>query len=97
MKRTEAESIGAIIDRVMMEGDNSRRVMLQRASYLWVEIAGPGVNRLTTRRYVSDDGVLHLYIASAPLKNELSMNRGRIVEAINERLGQPIITDIQIH
>lgn len=97
MKRTEAMSVGDIIDRVMFEGDNSRRVLLQRASYLWIEVVGPGINSYTTRRYVTDDGVLHVYLSSAPLKNELSFCRSRLVSSINEALGQEIITDICFH
>ncbi len=97
MKRTQAQSIGQIIDQVMMEGENSRNVMLQRASYLWIEVVGAGINRYTTRRYVTDDGVLHVYLSSAPLKNELQFHRSRIIESINSLLGQPIITNLCIH
>lgn len=97
MKRTEAESIGNIIERVMREGNNSRKVMLQRASYMWVEVVGPGVNRYTTRRYVTDDGVLHVFVSSAALKNELSFCRSTIIKSINDALGESIITDINIH
>lgn len=97
MKRTEAQSIGEIIDRVMMEGDNARNVRLQRASYLWIEVVGAGINRYTTRRYVTDDGVLHVYLSSAPLKNELQFHRSRIIESINSLIGEEIITGLIIH
>lgn len=97
MKRTEAQSIGHIIDKVMMEGDNSRNVKLQRASYMWIEVVGPGINRYTTRRYVTDDGALHVYLSSAPLKNELQFHRSRIIESINSMLGESLITDLIIH
>lgn len=96
MKKTEPELVGKIIDRVMLEGGNSRAVLEQRASFLWPEIVGPGINRLTSRRYVAG-GVLHVYLTSAPLKNELAFCRQRIADSINEALGQKVIQSIEIH
>lgn len=96
MKRIEPELIGRIIDRVMLEGDNSKAILEQRASFLWPEVVGPGINRFTSRRYVVD-GVLHVYLTSAPLKNELAFCRQRIADAINEAIGQKVIHSIEIH
>ena len=96
MKRTYPTVIKDLIDKVMLEGDTREKVLEQRASYLWTEVVGPGVNRYTFRRYV-DHGVLHVYISSAPLKNDLSFLRHNIINEINNRLGSPVITDIAIH
>lgn len=60
MKRTEPISIRQLIDRVMLDGDTRETVMQQRASYMWTEVVGAGVNRYTFRRYV-EKGVLHVY------------------------------------
>lgn len=96
MKRTDPQHIAKIIDSVMLEGPDANQVLQQRASYLWVEIVGPGINRYTTRRYVKD-GVLHVYLSSAPLKNELSFNRRQLVEQLNRAVGSNVITDIEFH
>lgn len=96
MKRTDPIRVGTLLDNVMLSGDTRDTVLEQRASYLWVEVVGPGVNRYTFRRYV-DKGVLHVYITSASLKNELSFMRSRIIEQINARVGAPILTDLIIH
>lgn len=96
MKRTEPMSLREIIDRVM---DNSARkddMLAMRAAYLWTDVVGPGVNRFTTRRYMRD-GVLHVYISSGPLKNELSFQREAIARAINDILGKEVVTAIKIH
>lgn len=96
MKRTEPISIKQLIDKVMLEGD-SRDVMLQqRASFLWTEVVGPTVNRYTFRRYV-ENGVLHVYITSASLKNDLSFLRNSIIKEINGRLGTEVLRDVVIH
>lgn len=96
MKRTDPQSIKALIDKVMLEGENRQTVLEQRACYLWPEIVGPGVNRYTFRRYV-DRGVMHVYLSSPALKNELSFHRTSILQAINQAVGSNILTDLQIH
>lgn len=96
MKRTEPISVKQLIDKVMMEGETRDTVMQQRASYLWTEVVGAGVNRYTFRRYI-DKGVLHVYITSAALKNDLAFMRQNIIREINSRLGSEVLTDIVIH
>lgn len=96
MKRTDPQSIGEIIDRVLDQENIRDTALEQRACYLWQEIVGAGINRYTSRRYVSG-GVMHVYITSAPLKNELQFHRSRLVEQINKAVGTDVITDIAIH
>ena len=68
----------------------------QRALYMWPEIVGPGVNRYTTRRYV-DHGVMHVYLSSAVLKNELSFHKTSLVEQLNRAAGSNVISQIVLH
>lgn len=96
MKRTEPISIKQLIDKVMLESDTREAMMQQRASYLWTEVVGTGVNRFTFRRYV-DKGVLHVYITSASLKNDLGFLKQNILKEINSRLGAEVLSDIVIH
>ncbi len=96
MKRTDPISIKQLIDKVMLESDTRDAMMQQRASYLWTEVVGAGVNRFTFRRYV-ENGVLHVYITSASLKNDLGFLRQNILKEINGRLGAEVLSDIVIH
>ena len=96
MKRTDPQSIKELIDKVL-DDDSVRDVArAQRLCYLWPEIVGQGINRYTTRRYVVD-GVLHVYLSSAPLKNELQFHRSRLVELLNQAVGADVINDINFH
>lgn len=96
MRRTDPQSIKELIDKVL-DDDSVRDVArAQRLSYMWPEIVGPGINRYTTRRYVAD-GALHVYLSSAPLKNELQFHRSRLVELLNQAVGADVINDIIIH
>lgn len=89
-------SIRQIIDKVIDTSARKKDMLEHRASYLWPDIVGPGINRQTTRRYVAD-GVLHVYIASAPMKAELEFARSAIIRRINEAIGSDVITAIKIH
>ncbi len=96
MKRTDPLSVKQIIDAVLLSEDRKDNALQHRAAWMWGEVVGPGVNRLTTRRYVVD-GVLHVYISSASLKQDLGYQRQSIVEHINNAIGAEVITKIQLH
>ncbi|MDE6263271.1 MAG: DUF721 domain-containing protein, partial [Muribaculaceae bacterium] len=52
----------------------------------------------TTRRYVTEQGVMHVFINSAALKSELSFMRSRLVAQLNEFAGVTnAITELIIH
>lgn len=96
MKRTYPKHIGAIIDEAMERAGLTDTLNGQRASAAWVDVVGPAINRYTLRRYV-DHGVLHVYLSSGPLKNELGFARSRLIEAINRRVGVDTVKDIVFH
>lgn len=96
MKRTYPKHIAGIIDEAMERSGLTESLNAQKAAAAWIDVVGPAINRYTTRRYVSD-GVLHVYLTSAPLKNELSFNRDRLISAINRMVGAEVISDVQFH
>lgn len=96
MKRTEPKSIGQIIRESIEQAGKTETVAEQRACYLWSEVVGPVINRYTFKRYV-ERGVMHVYLTSAALKNELSFNRSSLVKRINQAVGSEAITSIIFH
>lgn len=96
MKRTYPKLIAGIIDEAIERAGLTDTLNEQRAAAAWIDVVGPAINRYTTRRYV-DKGVLHVYMTSAPLKNELSFNRDRLITAINRVVGTDVINDVQFH
>lgn len=96
MQRTRPEQIGKLIEKMISDYNLDKPATAHKASWLWSQVVGPGVNSYTTKRYVVD-GVLHVWISSAPLKQELTFQRQRIIEAINERLQRDYLTDLRIH
>lgn len=96
MKRTYPKIISGIIDEAMASAGLADSLTGHKASAAWIDVVGPAINRCTSRRYV-EKGVLHVFLTSAPLKNELSFARQRLVEAINSAVGTQAITDVVIH
>lgn len=96
MKHVDPLTVKEIIDRVLDDDNIRQAAREQRICYLWPEIVGQGINRHTSRRYVAN-GVLHVYINSAPLKNELQFHRDRLISLLNQAAGHDIIHDITIH
>ena len=93
MKRTEAKSIADIIGDFMQQEDIETTMLEHKALQLWGQVVGPGVNRLTTERYV-DDGVITVKIASAALRNDLMLSRSHLIAQLNQLVGKPVIKEI---
>lgn len=96
MKRTEPKSFAQIFDEAVEASGHADTFAEQQALFVWSEIVGQGINRMTLRRSV-DRGVMHVTLTSAVVKQELSFHRDKLVKAINERLGRNVITSIIIH
>lgn len=98
MKKIEPQQIGDIINDVFRRSGQTGNVERHRALINWVNVVGTGVNQQTTRRYVTDNGEMHVYITSAAVKNDLMFMRTKLLEALNSYAGAPdAIKDIIIH
>ncbi|MBR5673469.1 MAG: DUF721 domain-containing protein [Muribaculaceae bacterium] len=93
MKRTEAKNVGQIINDLLKKENLDVALDEHRASALWPQIVGDGINRYTISRSVRD-GVMTVRLSSASLANELMLIRASIIQRINEALGRDIIHEI---
>ena len=93
MKRTEAKNVGQIINDLLQKENLDVAIDEHRASALWPQIVGDGINRYTISRSVKD-GVMTVRLSSASLANELMLIRASIIQRINEALGREIIREI---
>lgn len=59
----------------------------------WEKLMGPTIAKYTGEITIRNR-VMYVQIRSAPLRQELSMARTRVIENINDGQGQPIIDDI---
>lgn len=61
----------------------------------WAELMGPSIARYTSKMEVYD-GVLTIYLNSAPLRNELAYAKDKIIKTINEHLGERYIKEVKL-
>lgn len=97
MKRIEPQILRDIIEKALRDVGLDGQFARQRASFMWAEVVGPVINRHTVRRFVDKSGVLHVYIDSASLKNDLQFMRHELVRRLNEAVGSEVIADVAIH
>ncbi len=93
MKRTEAKNVGQIINDLLKKENLDVALDEHRASALWPQIVGDGINRYTISRSVRG-GAVSYRLSSASLANELMLIRASIIQRINEALGREIIHEI---
>jgi predicted nucleic acid-binding Zn ribbon protein len=94
MKHTASESISEVIDRIKREQQLSQKLQERQAMRLWAEVVGDHIASLAQPRDVKA-GKLCLHVESAALRQELMINRPRILAEINSRLGEIIVSDIR--
>ncbi len=63
---------------------------------IWKSEMGPVIANYTSRIYFKD-GVLKIYITSAPLKRELLMGKEKIIGIINEALKKEVVTTVEVY
>lgn len=78
--------------RQMKHSDELNRIRIEKA---WESLMGKGI-KAQTGKIRFNKGTLNLYITSAPLKQELLMNRDKIAARLNEKLGEVVIKAVKI-
>ena len=93
MKHNEAKTIGEIMSEYLNPAELDDSINERRLESMWGDVVGPYINSLTLRRRVRNH-VLHVVITSAPLRNDLMINRSSLVRRLNEAAGANVIDDI---
>ncbi|MDE6716622.1 MAG: DUF721 domain-containing protein [Muribaculaceae bacterium] len=94
MKRIEPESIGDVLRLTIQESGMAGRLDEVKAIEMWPVLVGERLARLTSRPRVSC-GIMVVDVWSAPLRQELNMNRSTLISLINSRLGKEVIKGIR--
>jgi hypothetical protein len=96
MKKKSAQTLGDVLTDFFADNpDLRRRIMVIRAQRAWGEVLGIGIMRYTRNVYIRD-GVMHVSLTSAALRNELSLGRDKLLRSINDYVGEDVITSIII-
>lgn len=96
MNRPEPKPIGQIITEMIEHLGMTDEMKRHKVESLWNAIAGPGIAGFT-RAVRMQDATLHVYVDSAPLKEELGYVRESLRQHINAAMGEEIVKNIAIH
>ena len=96
MKRINAVPIGEILQNFYKENPQLwQKVLETRIKRAWGDILGPMIMRSTKNLFVKNR-VLHVFVSSSVLRNELILNRKHLLKSLNEYVGEDVIGDIVI-
>lgn len=73
-------------------GDKLDEISLVKS---WEEIVGKMIARHTTDIYFNS-GTLHVKLDSAPLRQELSYAKTKLINLLNEKAGKTMVIDIHL-
>lgn len=96
MNRPEPKLVGTIITEMIERIGMTEAMRRSKAESLWAPTVGTAIAAMTARVSVVDT-TMHVWLRSAPLKEELGYARENLRIAINGAMGQDFITNIAIH
>ena len=92
MRRTKTANIAQIIDEVINEYKIGDKLKETRIIAAWSQVLGP-LSKPDDELYIKNR-TLFAKLSSSVIRNELTMMRSRIVQQLNEKAGENVITDI---
>jgi predicted nucleic acid-binding Zn ribbon protein len=93
MKHRKTEKLGDVLRRCLRENGLETPLNEQRIIDAWGKVTGPMITSYTRGLYIKNQ-VLYVQLTSAPLRQELMMQRKRLTQALNHSVGAHVITDI---
>lgn len=86
---TVGDAIRELLKAYRLEGRYNSTELVSR----WPEIVGKTIANRTSRIFVKND-VLFVEVNSAPLKQELNLNKSRIMQLIEEKVGKGVVKEV---
>ena len=97
MKKHNDKSIKDVISEYILHNKRvSAGYNTTKITDIWKAEMGPIISSYTDR-ITLHEGIMKVYLTSAPLRKELLMGKSKIVSILNESAGSEIIKDIQFH
>jgi len=90
------ENLGEVINRLLKAYGLEEGYYAAAISTYWEKLMGPAIAKRTGRISI-EKGVLKVQVTSAPLREELSYSKDKIVQMINREIGQRLIKSVEIY
>ncbi|TVQ89079.1 MAG: DUF721 domain-containing protein [Bacteroidetes bacterium] len=93
MQKSNEQSLGEIIKQWLKQSNTEEKIVEVRIHASWAKIMGGDINRLT-EKLVYKNKTLTVYLRSAPLREELSMARTKIIKMINIEFDSKVVEEV---
>ncbi|MBW6479060.1 MAG: DUF721 domain-containing protein [Bacteroidales bacterium] len=93
MRKTNEQSIGDVIRQWLKQSNMEEKITEVRINAFWGKVMGSDIQKLT-ERLVYRKKILTVYLRSAPLREELSMAKTKIVQMINKEAGAHVVDEV---
>lgn len=90
MRHSKTENLGSLIAQLVKQYNIENKLLEVRAVQAWGSLFGIAVTRHTEQVEIRNR-TLYVKLRSSVVRNELLMQKTRIVEAINEEVGATVI------
>lgn len=88
-----SKKVSEILIDVLRQNNVNKMMLEQQAISMWQLIMGPTVKRATRNVYLKK-GIMVVELESSVVRQELSMLKDKIINKINESVGEQIVNDI---
>lgn len=95
MKKNNEQPVGDAIKDMFKAFHLDEKVNEVRIKEVWTKVMGNSIANYTSDIKLKK-GILSIALNSAPLKQDLTYNRNKIIERINEEMGERIVTEVII-
>ena len=96
MRRNKTISLGEALGDLIREYRLEKGLKEAAVLNIWEKIAGKVITARTKRTYLRE-GVLHIWLTSSVVRNELMMLRDALKSQINSRAGEEVVREIKLH
>jgi predicted nucleic acid-binding Zn ribbon protein len=95
-KKTNDAPIKDVLKWMVQQYSLQPKLREYRIASVWNKLMGQAIANYTRDIQLSKNGVLLLYINSAPLKQELSLAKEKIMQLLNQELGEEAVKEVLI-
>jgi len=96
MRRNKTITLKEALEDLIREYHLEPKLKEASVIKIWEGVTGKAITTRTKRVFVKD-GVLHIYLSSSVVKNELMMLRESLRIQINSKAGEEVIREIMVH
>tara|TARA_B100000941_G_scaffold285963_1_gene258763 strand:+ start:631 stop:933 length:303 start_codon:yes stop_codon:yes gene_type:complete len=92
-KKFTPQSIGEILDEIVRSKALKTGLTNAKINQIWFKLMGKNISKYTYK-IIFKNKTLTIYLTSAPLREELTFGKDKIIKLINEETGTKLIEKI---